>query len=206
MANKKDRQLRYEEARRKQEQKQLRALRPFDIAALVAAAAVLLCFFFDFAQIYNTDAGVEVHVSGFSFALAAATGGFSSTSSVYGDIAVPFYYYAQSYSIVLGALALAAVAASLLALALPVVRLATGSRRWYALDAAAAALAAGLVVACFAVGVAMNASDILPIYCSGNPACSIRSYAVIGALVAAAALAIEIVSAVRCAAVKKQWA
>ena len=42
MANKKDRQLRYEEARRKQEQKQLRALRPFDIAALVAAAAVLL--------------------------------------------------------------------------------------------------------------------------------------------------------------------
>ena len=199
MANRSDKQRRLEEARRKQLQLDLHALRPLDIAAIAAGVALLLCFFFDWAQVYNTDYGVEVHVSGFSFALAALTGGYSSTAAAYGDIAVPFYYYAESYCAALGALSLTAVIVSLLCIALPVVRLATGSRRLYAADIALPAAALGLLVACFAVGIAMNGSQILPVYCSGNPACSIRSDAAIGAIVAAAATAISIVSAVRCA-------
>ena len=203
MANKSDKQRRLEEARRKQLEKDLRALRPLDIAVIAAGVALLLCFFFDWAQVYNTDYGVEVHVSGFSFALAALTGGYSSTAPVYGDISVPFYYYAQDYCDALGALTLTAAIVCVLAIALPVVRLATGNRSLYALDIALPAAALALLCACFAVGVAMNGSQILPVYCSGNPACSIQSYALIGAIVAAAATAIAVFSAVRCARIRR---
>ena len=203
MANRSDKQRRYEEVRRKQLQKELRALRPLDIAAIAVAAALLLCFFFDWAQVYNTDYGVEVHVCGFSFAAAALTGGFSSTAAVYGDIAVPFYYYAQSYTTAMGALSLAAVAVGLACVALPAVRLATGNRRCYGADIACAAAAAALLIACYAVGLAMNGSDILPVYCSGNPACSVQSYALIGAITALALLAIEIGAAVRSGRIRR---
>lgn len=206
MANKTEKRRRYEEARRKQQQRELRALRPFDIAALAAAAVLLLCFFFDWAQVYNSSAGVEVRVSGFSFAIAALTGSFNSAAAVYGNLAVPFYYYAQSYSIALGVLSLAGALAAVASVALPIVRLATGTRRLLWVDIALAAVAAGLLIACFAVGLAMNGSNILSIYCSGNPACSIQSYAMIAAIVAVGLLVLQICAALRARSIKQRCA
>lgn len=185
MANKNEKTKRYEEARRNLMQRECRKLTPYTIVSVCLAAITLLCFFFDWAQVYNLDAGVEVHVSGFSFMLASLTGAFTSEAPIYGNLSVPFNYYAEGYCIAMGVLTLLAVLALAAIIVLLIIGAAKRKYRLWLANAVLSAVAVVLLTACFAVGLAMNGSDILPIYCSGNPACSIRSYAVISVIAAA---------------------
>ena len=159
-------------------------LGPYPIIALCLLCVALLLMFTAFAEVYNTDInGPEVKVSGFSFAVAGVTRDFSSVSSVYGDMAVPFYYYAESYTVNLATAALVACIALIAAIVMQILARVKGAQ----LNIAAAAvsiLAAVLFFVCLGIANSMTGSDILPYYCSSNPACSIRSYAVFPAILA----------------------
>ena len=54
-----------------------------------------------------------------------------------------------------------------------------------------------LLVGSLISSLALNSSQILPVYCSGNPACSIRSDAYFPLLAAIAMLTVAIVAAVK---------
>lgn len=149
------------------------------VAAVVIAFALLL-FLLSWADVYNTDIpGKEVSVSGWSFVMSAITGSFTSADGIYGDMAVPFYYYAADYCQPLAYVTLAAACAAIASLAVQVVSI-IGKK--HGLNYAAVLLSfvsSVLLIICFCIGLSMSGSDILPIYCSGNPACSIRSFAII---------------------------
>lgn len=172
-------------------------MRYLDIAATCAAVVAVLCFFFDFAQVYNSSSGVEVNVSGFSFAIAALTGKFDSASAIYGDISVPFYYYAEDMSLILGVFALIALIAAVAVIAMQTWAIIKPHKRLNILSIIVSVALAILLIACFVVGLAMNDSNIISVYCSGNTACSIRSYAIVAAVVAVILAAAEICIAVK---------
>lgn len=178
-------------------------LNPCPIIALCLLCVALLLMFTAFAEVYNTDInGPEVKVSGFSFAVAGVTRDFSSASSVYGDMAVPFYYYAESYTVNLATAALVACIALIAAIVMQVLARVKGAQ----LNIAAAAvsiLAAVLFFVCLGIANSMTGSDILPYYCSSNPACSIRSYAVFPAVLSLAAAGFNIFAFVKYLQAKK---
>ncbi len=202
MANKVMKIKRQQEERQRRLKQRAKRLRYLDIAAACAALVAVLCFFFDFAQVYNSNSGVEVNVSGFSFAIAALTGKFDSASVIYGDISVPFYYYAEDMSVILGALALMALIATVAVIALQAWAIIKPHKRLHILSIIVSVALAVLLIACFVVGLAMNDSNIISVYCSGNTACSIRSYAIVAAVVAVILAAAEICIAVKHSDVK----
>lgn len=160
-------------------------LRRFNIVGILGLIITFLTFFCVFAEIYNTTegVGVEVKVRGFSFLVAGITGKYSSTSSTYGDMAVPFYYYAKTWCETIGTLTL--IAGILLVLSIVLKTLSTIfnynflSFVFTVLDVVLSVL----LIIVFVKALDMSNSEILPIYCSGNPACSIKSYAIVPALV-----------------------
>lgn len=172
-------------------QAECRKLQPYSLAALVMLLIAFLTMFLHFADIFNTDiSGVEVAVNGFSFMIAGITRAFDSASKIYGDLAVPFYYYASSYCETLATMALIAFAFYLASAALQAVLFCRIRKNAMSHECAilgyACTVLTGitgiLLIVCYAIGLSMNHSDILPIYCSGNPACSIRSFAILPAL------------------------
>lgn len=173
------------EARYNAARKKLMPL-PWIVVGLLVVS--LLLNFMHWTDIYNTGIpGTEVVVNGWAYAFAGITRDFMSTSRIYNDLAVPFYYYAQTWCETLATLTLAAVAVMAVAVVCQVI---ASAAKLYAMNAVTAVLSAaggGLLIACYAIALSMKDSQILPIYCSGNPACSIRSFAILPALVAIAA-------------------
>lgn len=116
---------------------------------------------------------------------------------MFGDIAVPFYYYAETGTVLTGILSLVLVIA---ALALAVLSAVIFLRRKYDLLPLllfAAGVTVLLLVGNLISSLALNGSQILPVYCSGNPACSIRSDAYFPLIAALAVLSVAIVAAVK---------
>ena len=191
---------RMEELRRAREEAYetaLKKLSPLLLSVLLVGVLVLALSFCDLAYIYNTDVGREVSVSLWSFALATVTGSFSSPAELFGDIAVPFYYYAETGTVLTGILSLVLVIA---ALALAVLSAVVFLRRKYDLLPLllfAAGVTVLLLVGSLISSLALNSSQILPVYCSGNPACSIRSDAYFPLIAALAVLSVAIVAAVK---------
>ena len=202
MANKENREKnRQSSLRQKNEQNfQLvcKKLLPFSPIAIGVIVFTLLLFFVPWTNIYNTDIyGSEVSVSGWSYLIASITGHYASVSSVYGDLAVPFYYYAESYVVSLGTWTLLAGIALILSLAVQIVATARKSPVLHIPSAVLSILAAVFLIIAFASALSMKNSDILPIFCSGNPACSIRSSAIAPALFAIGAAVLSIFASIR---------
>lgn len=153
--------------------------RYYHIICIALCALALLLFFVNFAEVYNTDAGVEVKVSGWSFFLAGITGNYSSSDSVYGDLAVPFYYYAKLWCKGIGVLAVIAVFLTLVLIVLEVIIVVTKKHSLTYAAVFFGFIDTVLLLAIFIVALYMKEAKILSVYCSGNPACSIRSYAVL---------------------------
>ncbi len=191
---------RMEELRRAREEAYetaLKKLSPLLLSVLLVGVLVLVLSFCDLAYIHNTDVGREVSVSVWSYALATVSGSFSSPAAVFGDIAVPFYYYAETGTVLTGILSLILVLA---ALALAVLSAVVFLKRKYDLLPLllfAAGVTVLLLVGSLISSLSLNSSQILPIYCSGNPACSIRSDAYFPLIAAFAALTVAIVAAVK---------
>ena len=191
---------RYEDLKRAREEQYKHALSrlsPLLLSVFLLSILLLALFFCDLSYIHNTDVGREVSVSVWSYALATVSGSFSSPAAVFGDIAVPFYYYAETGTVLTGILSLVLVIA---ALALAVLSAVVFLRRKYDLLPLllfAAGVTVLLLVGSLISSLALNSSQILPVYCSGNPACSIRSDAYFPLLAAIAMLSVAIVAAVK---------
>ena len=191
---------RYEDLKRAREEQYKHALSrlsPLLLSVFLLSILLLALFFCDLSYIHNTDVGREVSVSVWSYALATVSGSFSSPAAVFGDIAVPFYYYAETGTVLTGILSLVLVIA---ALALAVLSAVVFRRRKYDLLPLllfAAGVTVLLLVGSLISSLALNSSQILPVYCSGNPACSIRSDAYFPLIAALAVLSVAIVAAVK---------
>ena len=73
-------------------------------SGLILSAVLLLCYFFGFSYVWNTSYGSEASVNGWNYIVSCLTWiftgfkwKFKSTGALYGDIAVPFNYYAKYY-------------------------------------------------------------------------------------------------------------
>ena len=191
---------RYEDLKRAREEQYKHALSrlsPLLLSVFLLSLLLLALFFCDLSYIHNTDVGREVSVSVWSYALATVSGSFSSPAAVFGDIAVPFYYYAETGTVLTGILSLVLVIA---ALALTVLSAVVFFKRKYDLLPLllfAAGVTVLLLVGSLISSLALNSSQILPVYCSGNPACSIRSDAYFPLIAAIAVLTVAIVAAVK---------
>ena len=184
-------------AREEQYKSALSRLSPLLLSVFLLSILLLALFFCDLSYIHNTDVGREVSVSVWSYALATVSGSFSSPAAVFGDIAVPFYYYAETGTVLTGILSLVLVIA---ALALTVLSAVVFFKRKYDLLPLllfAAGVTVLLLVGSLISSLSLNSSQILPIYCSGNPACSIRSDAYFPLIAAFAALAVTVIAAVK---------
>ena len=190
MANKKRkdeiRQVYQRKAKEQQYEAATKKLFIFPIIALALSVLILLLLFVNFVDIYNTTPGVGVEnkVSGWSFAMSALTGKFTSPESIYDDMAMPFYYYAAKWCESVAIFALLSVIVIILNAAVQVVAIV---KRFHILNCVSAILSfvtAALLIVCFAQGLAMKNGEILSTFCSGNPACSIRSFAIFPALFA----------------------
>ena len=191
---------RYEDLKRAREEQYKHALSrlsPLILSVFLLSILLLALFFCDLSYIHNTDVGREVSVSVWSYALATVSGSFSSPAAVFGDIAVPFYYYAETGTVLTCILSLGL---GIAALALAVLSAVVFLRLKYDLLPLllfAAGVTVLLLVGSLISSLALNGSQILPVYCSGNPACSIRSDAYFPLIAALAVLSVAIVAAVK---------
>ena len=159
----------------------------------------------DWAAVYNTDiSGNEVRISGFHCLTAGLSGNFTGTDAAIGDMAVPFYLYAKAESVALAGLTIAAFFVLLAEIIVQVVAL-IKNNAIFTLIAAGLGLALGvLLVLCHSTGISMNDAQILHTYCSDNPACSIRSDAILPALLAFFSLALPVAETVKRCQLKKK--
>lgn len=192
MANKREKEKRAIQNKQNAFEKQCKQLNVFYIAAICASAVLLLCYFFNWVYIYNTSAGVgiEVRVSGWSFSIAALSGKYTASDKVYGDLAVPFNYYARLYCEKLGTVTLISLILAILTLGANIFLLVKPKHVFSVAPAILSLANTVFLFVCFGIALSMKNSDILPVYCSGNPACSIRSLAVIPAIISLVSAAI----------------
>lgn len=161
-----------------------------DVIGLLRAATVfflgvlLLFFFFGWCYIRNNKVGVEVGMNGWNFICLSFTWNFRSTNTtLFGDVAVPFNYYAHELTVTLTIITMIAFYLTIALVVLAVLNLIkVRAIITKLITILAIANAISLLVA-FIIALIMNGSDILPEYCSGNPECSIRSLIIIPSLV-----------------------
>ena len=189
MANKKRKEeIRASYQRKAKEQQYEQATKHlfiFPWIALGVSVFTLLLMFVTFADVYNSapGVGVEVKVSGWSFVMSGLTGNFTSTESIYGDMAMPFYYYATEWCETVATCSFIAVGVIILNIVLQIF---AGIKKLHILNVVSAVLslvATILLIVCYAQGLAMKNGGILSIYCGGNPLCSIRSFAIFPAII-----------------------
>lgn len=192
-------EARLQNAQRRKEQAYRAELKKLDPHPYVAAGlliAALMLFFVNWMEIYNVDIpGVEISVSGFSAAICGITGTYTMPEGIYGMMAA-FYYWAPEQCGPVGITALIALCAVVVSLVLLIV---AGLKKKHALDAPAAVLAlvsCVMMVMGFVFAKAMT-EPLISGYCSGNPACSVRSYALIPAALALVAAAVSGIAAVK---------
>ena len=189
MANKKTLNERIKADKQKRLNASMKKLNVFPIIGAAVTALVFLLLLVKWACIFNTDIkGNEVQITGYNTLFAAFSGKYSVAKDAYGDMAVPFFYYAPKYCKTLGALTIAAFIATALALAAQIFVAISKKHVFNVAPACFNVVAGALYIACFIVALTMKNSDILPVYCSGNPACSIKSYAIFPALVSFSAV------------------
>lgn len=180
-------------------------LKPLNIILIVITIVILLSNIFSWATIYNTDYGYEVGISGFNVIYCALTNNFTGTGSLAGDMAVPFFYYAEAYCKTLASLTTITFFLTLLSIAVAIVIIKTKKMQVHYLAAIVNIILTILYICCFIQGLAMKNSKILPIYCSGNTACSIQSFAIIPAIISFGAVVISVFALIKYIATKAQF-
>ena len=147
-------------------------------SSLILLGVLLLSFFFGWCYIFNTDVGVEVGCNGWNFVCMSFSWHFKSTAAVFGNIAVPFYYYAKIYTIILTILTMSSFYLILIMGGLSALNIKKLNNSLTKIILWLSILNALVLLGCFIVALMMNGSRILPKYCSGNPKCSIQSLAI----------------------------
>ena len=146
-------------------------------SGIVVGAILLLCYFFGFSYVWNTSYGSEVSVNGWNYIISCLTWKFKETGALYGDIAVPFNYYAKYYVRVLAIVTTESFAVVLVYILLSALNIKKYSAKLEIVTMAVLYTLAISFLACIVVALTMNGSKILPKYCNSNPECSIATLA-----------------------------
>ena len=196
MANKKYLEKRLKEEKEKKLSNSRKKLRVFPLISLAIAVILLLLMFTDWAAVYNTDiGGNEVKISGFNCVASGLSGNYTSSDSAFGNMAVPFNYYAGMYVTTLSVLAAVVMFVVIVHILIELFATITNKQGAFNVLSILFALAeAGLFIACYAIAISMKDSQILPKYCNNNPACSIHSQAILPGLFAILSLASPIMA------------
>ena len=136
---------------------------------------MLVFFFFGWCYVYNKDYGVEVNCSGWNFICMSFCWNFKSTEKVFGDIAIPFYYYAQYHVIILEIMTTVIFYLTIVLIALAAFNLKKANRKITGAFMVVSIIYSAFLLAAFVTALTMNGSKILPKYCGGNPKCSVDS-------------------------------
>ena len=197
MANKREREKRNLNYLLNTYKKEKNGLLAFYIWSAAILAVAVLCYFFNWVYVYNSASGIEVKVSGFSFIAATLSGNYSSTDKIYGDMAVPFYYYAKQSCLNVGGVTLAAGILNVVSIAVLIAVIITKLHSLSYVSVISSLASFVLLIVAFVFALGMKNDDILSVYCGGNPKCSIESLAIIPALVTAAALVVQCFAALK---------
>ena len=153
-------------------------------SGIIVGAVLLLCYFFGFSYVWNTSYGSEASVNGWNYIIAGFAyifSGFSfkfkETGAAFGDLAIPFNYYARVYVRVMAITAVVSFIILLAYIILSVLNIKKYSDKLEKVTMVVLYVLAATFLACIVTGLAMNGSKILPKYCSGNPKCSIATLA-----------------------------
>ena len=159
---------------------------------IILLGLMFIFFFFGWCYVYNKDYGVEVNCNGWNFICMSFVWDFESPNKVFGDIAMPFYYYAQAYVIVLQIMTTVIFYLTLALVALAVLNLKKVSRKVTTIFMIITFIYSAVLLAAFVTALTMNGSRILPKYCSNNPACSIQSLIIVPFLLSVGILIINL--------------
>lgn len=160
---------------------------------VVLLGLMLIFFFFGWCYIYNKDYGVEVGCNGWNFICMSFCWNFKSTEKVFGDMAVPFYYYAKYYVIVLEIMTMIIFYLTIILLILACLNLNKVNRTITTVFMFVSIVYSVALLAAFITALTMNGSKILPKYCGGNPKCSVDSLIIFPFLLSLVILIINIV-------------
>ena len=160
---------------------------------VVLLGLMLIFFFFGWCYIYNKDYGVEVGCNGWNFICMSFCWNFKSTEKVFGDMAVPFYYYAKYYVIVLEIMTMIIFYLTIILLILACLNLNKVNRTITTVFMFVSIVYSVALLAAFITALTMNGSKILPKYCGGNPQCSVDSLIIFPFLLSLVILIINIV-------------
>ena len=151
--------------------------------AIILLGLMFFLFFLRWCFINNTEYGVEASCNGWNFICMSFSWNFKSPNSVFGDMASPFNYYAHELTVTLTIMTMIVFYLTLILVALAVLHLKKPNRILALSSLIVSIVYSVTLLGAFIVALIMNASDILPFYCSGNPACSIQSLIIIPFLV-----------------------
>ena len=187
-------QKKLEEAKKKSDVFKKRT-RLLSLASLLIVGVLLLMMLVNFASVYNTNVGTEVKISGFNCVAAGLSGNYTSSDASYGDIAVPFNYYAASQTHTLCTVSIVVLFVIVAHIVVALFAVITNKQGVFNFLTIALGLAEGvLFIVCYAVARSMKDAEILSGYCNNNPACSIESTAILPALLAIFSLALPILA------------
>jgi hypothetical protein len=146
-------------------------------SGLIVGAVLLLCYFFGFSYIWNTGYGSEASVNGWNYFIACITWRFKGTEPVYGNLAVPFNYYAKYYVRILAVTTTVSLAVLIAYILMSAFNIKTFHKKLEVATMVILYILAFVFLVCIVVALAMNGSKILPKYCNNNPQCSIATLA-----------------------------
>ena len=207
MANKKTREENIRKDKERRFEIANNALFPLETVTAAISLLIVLALFLNWAFVHNTDVGVEVKISGFNTFIAAITGRYSQAESYFGDMAMPFYYYAKTYCETLGVYTVIAVFVTLSQFIFSIVNLWLSficKKRFFNYPIAVLSVFnAVMFILCFITALSMKNAEILSVYCGGNVKCSIRSLAVIPAILSFSVTALSVIQIVKAEKIKK---
>ena len=182
-------------------------LRYLSLLSLLFAIAILLFMFVNWAAVYNVSSGIEVKISGFNCVASGLSGNYTGTGSAFGDMAVPFNYYAASYVKKLALITVVAMFVSIARILIEIFASVSNKQGAFnVLGIAVGTAQTALFILCYVVALSMKDARILSGYCNNNPDCSIVSLAILPAVFAFLSLAAPILGLALSAKAKKMLA
>ena len=200
MANKNKRNQIQQANQRRAKQQQYEAatkyLFIFPSIALGLGVISLLLFFVPFAEVYLQGFGPEHYVTGWEWIVACLSDGYTSPNIARGSLSNLFYYFAKEWCEPLAIVTLFSALVLIINLAVQVITVVKKMHVLNAMSALLSLLAVILLIVCYAKGLDMKNARILSDFCQNNPLCSIKSYAIIPAILSIGSCAVSVYATV----------
>ena len=183
----------------------------FGATLLIAIITLIVTLCSHVVYVHNTamteNGGQEVWVRGSAFLKALFSGTYTSADAGYDNLAVPFYYYAKAYCQPAALLTLFSVVSAVLTIfsaALSLVMAIWKKEYLFTfLTLVFSVLTTVLIFVLFGIALSMANGDILTTYCNNNPACSIRSDVIWGAILSLLTVAANIFAVIKFVQIEK---